>query len=521
MDLTQKQHLIEELMQRLGTDEAFERVAARASIPSLALPGYGLERRYEQQIERLYEQSPSSLASYLEAAALEAGGGFELRFSLHTPQSSGWDTSTMRTAMIRMPSPELLDAMTSSTEEATRVAPKPSTAAAPVMPPVIPKEAEQLEALQKNYARKAAAVSAAPFSDFDKSMQIPSLALRLKQAGQQAGGEVDLEVAVASHVKGEASGALRLKEARLIAGAGPGGVGSVLRLLGEGFREPLMLELEGLVGRRIVERIKPTEAAALITERNWAELMPRRVRVVHRSEFSAWVDVKAGSRTEASGSWPILRSDSAYVPAGEYRLPGEVGIRRLTAGVQLGLTPVTNREFMAFVKQTGYTPENPEEFLKHARTDSPDETFWSQPVIFVSHADASAYCASVGGTLPSAEAWERAAMGMGQRLYPWGDTFEITRTNTREGRYGWLTSVAEFIAGRGPYGHIDLAGNVWEWTSSPATDPQHFVLKGGAWVNDKRSASNGFRAAHRPELRTFYIGFRVAWPMPKGWTSGG
>ena len=519
MDPLLKRPLLEELMQRLGNEAAFERVAVRAGVPPLVLPGYTLERRYEQQIERLFEQSTASLVTYLEAAALEAGGGFEIRFALATTPhdspgtqdgSSGWDIEAMRTAMVVMPPPELLPPLTTPEEEATTIA-KPSMPELPPPPPL--QEAQQLEQLQQNYSRKAAARSAPPVADFDKSVQIPSLAARLKNAA----GEVDLEQAVESHVRGAASGALRLKEARLVAGAGPGGVGSVLRFLGEGLQAPLMLELEGLVGRRIVERVKPTEASALLSERNISELLPRRVRVVHRSDSSAWVEIKTGTRADAGQPWTNLRSDAAYVPAGEYRLPGEIGMRRLEKGMQLGLTPVTHREYVAFLQRSGYKPTIDADFLKDYRPDAVTEAFWSQPVIFVNHADAQAYCESVGGTLPPVEVWERAALGFGQRMYPWGDTFELSRANTREGRYAWLTSVAEFISGRGPYGHIDLAGNVWEWTSTPAPDPNHFLLKGGSWVNDKRYCANGYRTSHRPELRAFYIGFRVAWPLPKSW----
>lgn len=519
MDPLLKRPLLEELMKRLGTEEALQRVAVRAGVPPMILPGYSLEQRYEQQIERLFELSPTSLVTYLEAAALEAGGGFEIRYSLTTSESkaegnSGWNIESMRTAMMVMPPPDLMPPPLVADDEATTVAAdRPSHPSGGPLEPPAPAEAQQLEQLQQNYARKAATRSAPPVADFDKSVQIPSLAARLKNAAS----EVDLVQVVESHARGEASGALRIREARLVAGAGPGGVGSVLRLVGEGLQAPLMLELEGLPGRRVIERVKATEAFALLSERNISELMPRRIRVVHRAEASAWTELKMGSRADAGQPWGNLRSDAAYVPAGEYRLPGEIGMRRLEKGMQLGLTPVTHREYVAFIQRTGYKPEVEADFLKDYRPDATNEVFWSQPVIFVSHADASAYCESVGGMLPPVEVWERATMGFGQRLYPWGDEFHSSRANTREGRYGWLTSVAEFVTGRGPYGHIDLAGNVWEWTSSPAPDPNHFILKGGSWVNDKRCAANGYRASHRPELRAFYIGFRVAWALPKGW----
>lgn len=514
MDANLRNQLVAELMQRLGTEDEYERLAQRAGMPSLVFQGKGLELRYAQLVTRLWEQGPSSLASYLEAAALEAGGGFESRFSLATQAPTrAWDASLMRTAMIRMPPPDL-SSPPDAPEEATQLA-----SASPLLklesvlpPPVLPEEAKRLAALQENSAKRAKTVSPAPFTDFDKSVQIPSLALRL----QQVGGKLDLEAAVEDHTRGASSGSLQLREARLVAGAGPGGVGNVLRLSGQGLNVPLYLELEGLAGRRKVERARGSDAWVLLTERNFSELLPRRVRLVQRSELSAWVEIKPGARADAGLPWPTLRSDASYVPAGEYRLPGEHASRRLEQGMQLALTPVTNREYLAFVQRTQYKPLLEQDFLRHYDPARVDEAFWSQPVLFVNQADAQAYCADLGGSLPPVEVWERAALGFGQRLYPWGDEFFSDRANTREGRHGWTTGVTHFLEGRGPYGHVDLAGNVWEWTSTSGVDPQHVVLKGGAWVNDRHCCQTGFRAFHRPELRTFYIGFRVCWALPEG-----
>lgn len=509
--MEQKTAIVEELLRRLGSEAAFEKVALRAGVPALALPGQSLSRRYEQLVTRLGEMGKEQLAAYLEAAALEAGGGFEMRFGLQPAPASDWDISTMRTAMIVMPPPEML--------APEPLAPEPSKTkpVKPLVPPALPSEVQQLDQLRQNYEKKARERVAPPVSDFDKSVQIPSLAARLKDAA----GAVDLEAIVASHTKGASVGRMTLREARLIAGAGPGGVGSVLRLLGSGFQAPLMLELEAVPGKRVVERVSPEEARALIVERNWPELMPRRVRVLHGGEGTGWVDVKVGTRSEAGRAFPGLRAEAAYVPAGEYRLPGEVGARRLEHGIQLGLTPVTNREYLAFVQRTGYKPASDIEFLHHHRPGSADETFMTSPVIFVSHDDALAFCTHVGGVLPSVEGWERAAMGFGNRIWPWGDTFDPSRTNTREGRFGWTTPVASFPEGKGPLGHVDLAGNVWEWTSSTGTDPGRVCLKGGSWVNDKRCACVAFRAEMRRELRAFYTGFRVAWPLPKDFLGAG
>lgn len=92
-----------------------------------------------------------------------------------------------------------------------------------------------------------------------------------------------------------------------------------------------------------------------------------------------------------------------------------------------------------------------------------------QPVVGVSWDDAKAYCAWRGKRLPWEAEFERAARGADDRRYPWGNE-PPTPERAAFGRalgmgpgHGTTDDVASHPAGRGPYGHDDLAGNVWEW----------------------------------------------------------
>jgi formylglycine-generating enzyme required for sulfatase activity len=130
-------------------------------------------------------------------------------------------------------------------------------------------------------------------------------------------------------------------------------------------------------------------------------------------------------------------------------------------GFFLDRTEVTNRAYEACVTTGACRPPEPTN-AKRARY-GPDAAFRGpeQPVSSISWNDARAYCAFVGKRLPTEAEFERAARGDDQRTYPWGNeppspelaTFAASRT----------TDVGVHPAGAGPYGHLDLAGNVWEW----------------------------------------------------------
>jgi formylglycine-generating enzyme required for sulfatase activity len=92
----------------------------------------------------------------------------------------------------------------------------------------------------------------------------------------------------------------------------------------------------------------------------------------------------------------------------------------------------------------------------------------NQPITGISWDDAHAYCSFRDKRLPREAEWERAARGEDGRRYPWGNA---APDRNRHGCFaralgtaeGTTCAVGSFPAGAGPYGHHDLAGNVWEW----------------------------------------------------------
>lgn len=129
-----------------------------------------------------------------------------------------------------------------------------------------------------------------------------------------------------------------------------------------------------------------------------------------------------------------------------------------------------------------------------------------KPVVSVSYFDAAAYCAWIGGRLPSEEEWEKAARSTDGRRYPWGNIFQNGVVNLAS---TGPATVGSYPAGVSLYGVHDMAGNVFEWTSTTASDK--YILKGGSWNTYAfrgRSADRGTRLT--PDFANYDIGFRCA-----------
>jgi sulfatase modifying factor 1 len=136
------------------------------------------------------------------------------------------------------------------------------------------------------------------------------------------------------------------------------------------------------------------------------------------------------------------------------------------------------------------------------------------PINCVDWKQAVTYCQSLGKRLPTEEEWEWAARGQeGAREYPWGDgdPRSIVCWSGATDRRG-TCKVGAFVASDTAAGIHDLAGNVWEWTSSSySSKGTAKVNRGGGWISNRAAdlrASN--RYSDEPTNRTDYDGFRCA-----------
>ncbi len=258
-----------------------------------------------------------------------------------------------------------------------------------------------------------------------------------------------------------------------------------------------------------------------------------------------------GMATIPAGSFLIGTDDRSNAYDNE-RPQHEVEI----AGFKMDLAPVSNADFLEFMRDGGYTRSElwTDEGWHHVQEMALDHPAqWRQrgdgswdelsfgrlepvdprrPVIHVCYYEADAYARWADKRLPTEFEWEKAAAcdlerGVA-RLYPWGDAPPTdAHANLDQRSYG-PAQIGAYPLGRSYFGCEQMLGCVWEWTSSdfapypgfenfpyPEYSEIHFakgykVLRGGAWATRPIAIRNTFRNWDLPQRRQIFSGFRCA-----------
>jgi formylglycine-generating enzyme required for sulfatase activity len=235
------------------------------------------------------------------------------------------------------------------------------------------------------------------------------------------------------------------------------------------------------------------------------------------------------------GTFPMGTSEGRAAELAQLKTAGNFLSEKPAApvsipGYYISRHVITNSQYAEFTGATGHRVPQAQDSMSqdvswHPLTRRPPEGMDDYPVVLVSWHDAAAYCAWLGGRLPTEAEWEKAARGTNGREWPWGDQWDPARCNTAEGRpVPGLMPVGRFSpAGDSPYQVADMSGNIWEWCASvmkpypyrPDRDREseaalgERVIRGGAWGEGRYRCRCASRNATRPDDLGFTIGFRV------------
>ena len=206
------------------------------------------------------------------------------------------------------------------------------------------------------------------------------------------------------------------------------------------------------------------------------------------------------------------------------------GVHEL-GGFLVTRTPITNAHYAAFVNATGHrVPDVDEETWRGYRLIHPYSRTrrhaWAEgapppgredhPVVMVSHDDALAYAAWLSaGTGRTLAAPDRARMGEG-RARPGGARLPLGRQLRPRAAQQPRRRPLRYAAGRqlrpagaSPYGLLDAAGQVFEWTASPG-NPGRFLVKGGSWDDSGCGICRPAARHGRPAgIKHILVGFRL------------
>ncbi len=273
-----------------------------------------------------------------------------------------------------------------------------------------------------------------------------------------------------------------------------------------------------------------------------------------RAEFekeAAEAVVKADYVDEKSGIEMI------YIPAGSFLLGSDPSVdyyasleeecprlRIYLDGCWIGKTEVTNGQYLKCVEAGVCESGVYMSIFNHALED--------YPVSYVTWDQAERFCSWIGGHLPTEYEWEKAARGTDGRIYPWGEekpSLENDLANVpcyvdENGKGNDLFPAGSFPNGQSPYGLMDMAGNVWEWTSTwysanyyetlaaeeelsgaviknpggPENGDSRVIRGGSAAVTEVNNYISNMRCANRGSLNmnsNYYVGFRCMVPDPE------
>jgi formylglycine-generating enzyme required for sulfatase activity len=199
----------------------------------------------------------------------------------------------------------------------------------------------------------------------------------------------------------------------------------------------------------------------------------------------------------------------------------------------IDLMPVTQAQYAEFIaaggakapmideagwKSQGFVQDYTTEVVRYLwQNGQPPAGRMEHPVVLVTWNEADHYCRWRGEQrgeprrLPTADEYEKASRGEGGLAYPWGNSYDPDKLNSAVKGPGDTTPVGNYLAGASPFGVLDVAGNVFEWTSTPfPLTKGQMTVKGSAWEDFAGVGRGASRHGRAINARHVIVGFRCA-----------
>ena len=243
-------------------------------------------------------------------------------------------------------------------------------------------------------------------------------------------------------------------------------------------------------------------------------------------DFAYNISAKANSPTEAE----IEQAEQKLRQTGWFDRESD----RATASTPnycISRNLVTNQEYQEFVRATNHRSpgitaaeyqqqgflvhpySKVEEFLWQAGTYPQDTA--KHPVVLVSYDDALAYAdwkesqTGVKYRLPTDLEWEKAARGESGNYFPWGNDWQAEATNFGGSGINYTSAIASYPQSKSVYGVEDMAGNVFEYTSTLEQQDSLAVMKGCSWDDSPGFCRAAYQHTRPVDSRHILFGFRL------------
>ena len=151
-----------------------------------------------------------------------------------------------------------------------------------------------------------------------------------------------------------------------------------------------------------------------------------------------------------------------------------------------------------------------------------EKTCLACPAMGIEWVNADKHCRAVGKRLPTEAEWELAAGGSSKKSTYWSNKTKRSFANLVEEKDGFasVAPVGSFPLGSGPFGTLDMIGNVWEWVDTPHSPlPKNLrpmkkgtyrIAKGGSWTSPLGFATIDYRNVVAGNIKNPTFGFRCA-----------